>query len=222
MGRTALYRDPVPFYAARAELQLDSDAVFLRMPDGRQRRYGLDGCTPATLDGFVAARVDSHSRGVCSPGGSLARYERRFVRMLVLERAQDYHVVITPPDRGAVAPNVVAVPEAPAEAAILDVDTWDPLADWIMGGGRLAACAITDLARLAAIATPQFAVLIGEVAAQRALELGWGARGPLRGGADVETALQPLIDAARYSTRAAEALVSALAHAAGATRQRRR
>ncbi len=209
MGRTALYRDPIPLYSARAEIQLDMDAVFLRMPDGRQRRYALDGCTPITLDGFVAARVDE-------------RYQRRFVRMLVLERGHERHVLITPPDRGAVAPNVVAVPEAPAESAVVDVHAWDPLAEWVMGGGRLAACAIADLARLAAIATPQFAVLIGEVAAQRALELGWAARGPLRSGSDVETALQPLVEAARHSARVTEALISALAHAAGARRKRTR
>ncbi|MBS1122884.1 MAG: hypothetical protein H6Q90_5112 [Deltaproteobacteria bacterium] len=209
MGRTALYRDPIPFYSARAEVQLDMDAVSLRMPDGRQRRYALDGCTAATLDGFVAARIDS-------------RRERRFVRMLVLERAHERHVVITPPDRGAVAPNVVAIPEAPDEAAVVDVDAWNPLADWVMGGGRLAACAITDLARLAVIATSQFAVLIGEVAAQRALELRWAARGLMRIGTDLETALQPLIDAAKRSPRAAEALVSALAHAAGPAPHRRR
>ena len=86
-------------------------------------------------------------------------------------------MIITPPDQGAVAPNVVRVPEAPPEAAIVDVRAWDALADWVLGGGRLAACAIADLARLASIASPQFAVLIGEVAAQRALELAWaGAR----------------------------------------------
>lgn len=204
-----MYRDPIPFHPPRAEVQLDGDALLLRMPDGRHCCHGLDGCTPATIDGFVAARVDAHY------------IERRFVRMLVLESPRERNVVITPPDHGAVAPNVVSVPEAPAEAAIVDTRVWDALADWVMGGGRLAACAIEDLARLAAIATPQFAVLIGEVAAQRALELVWATRGPLRGGADLDTALQPFIDAARHSPRAAEALVSALAHAAGATRRGR-
>ncbi len=178
------------------------------MPDGRQRRHALDGTTSFACDGFVSARIDT-------------RWERRFVRMLILESARERVVVITPPDQGAVAPNVVRVPEAPAEAAIVDVRAWDALADWVLGGGRLAACAIADLARIAAIASPQFAVLIGEVAAQRALELVWAARGPLRGGSDVETALQPLTDAARESPRAAEALISALAHTAGATRRRR-
>ncbi|HEU0033314.1 MAG TPA: hypothetical protein VFQ53_21935 [Kofleriaceae bacterium] len=208
MGRTALYRDPVPFTSPRTEVQLDSDALLLRMPDGRLHRQSLDGVMPTTLDGCFSARFD-------------VRAERRFVRMLVLEREHEHEqVVITPPEHGAVAPNVVRVPEAPPGAAIVDGRIWDSIADWVMGGGRLAACAIVDLARLAMIATSQFAVLIGEVAGQRALELAWAARGPLRGGGDVETALQPLVEAARHSPRAGEALVSALSHAAGATRRR--
>lgn len=177
----------------------------MRMPDGRWLRFSLDGCTPVASDGFM-----------------VARNERRFVRMLALEQLHARIVVITPPDQGAVAPNVVRVPEAPAEAAILDVADFDALSDWVLGGGRLAACAIVDLARLAVIASPQFAAVIGEVAAQRALELVWAARGPLRGGADLESALQPLTQAARHSQRAAEALMAALAHASGITRRRRR
>jgi len=142
--------------------------------------------------------------------------------MLILERDHDRHVIITPPDHGAVAPNVVRLPEAPDEAAIVDEHAWDALAEWILGGGRLSGCSIADLARLAAIATPQFAVLLGEVAAQRALELVWAASGPLRGVDDIEAALHPLVLAARHSPRVAEALVAALAHAAGQARRRRR
>jgi len=216
MGRTALYRDPAPFRPARAEAQLDADVVVLVMPDGRQRRHALDGCAVTLLDGFVAVRIATRATRID------ARPQRRFVRMLVLERDQERHAIITPPDHGAVAPNVVRLPEAPDEAAILDELAWDALADWVMGGGRLASCSIADLARLAAIATPQFAVLIGEVAAQRALELVWAASGPLRSMVDVEAALHPLVLAARDSPRVAEALIAALAHAAGATRRRRR
>jgi hypothetical protein len=206
MGRAALYRELPPFRPARAEVQLEPDALVLAMPDGWTRRHPLDGCAATTTDGFVAVRG-----------------ARRFVRMLVLERIYGaVAVVITPPDQGAVAPNVVRVPEAPSDAAVIDVAAWEALAEWILGGGRLAACSIADLARLAAIATPPFAVLIGEVAAQRAIELAWSTAGPLRGGSDVDSALQPLVDAARTSQRAAEALVSALAHAAGAARWRRR
>ena len=69
---------PMTFRPARADVQLDADVLVLRMPDGRQRRYPLDGCTPTTVDGFVAARID-------------ARRMRRFVRMLILERAVDRH-----------------------------------------------------------------------------------------------------------------------------------
>ncbi|MBA3396321.1 MAG: hypothetical protein H0T89_27065 [Deltaproteobacteria bacterium] len=207
MGRTALYRDLEPWKPARAEVQLEPDALWIRMPDGRQRRHELHGCAPMTLDGYYAD----------------VRHARRFVRMLVLERhANDPVVVITPPDQGAVAPHVVRVPEAPPEAAIVDGPAWTALADWIMGGGRLSACAIVDLARLATIASSQFAMLIGEVAAQRALELWWATPGPLRGGVEIEISLQPLADAARHSPRAGEALVSALSHAAGVTPRRRR
>jgi hypothetical protein len=209
VGRTALYRDPVPFRPARAEVHLESDELLIEMPGGWMRRHPLDGVATTTADGVVAAKHE-------------ARVQRRFVRMLILERGGAQMFLITPPEQGAVAPNVVRVPEAPPESAIVDARAWEALADWLLSGGRLGALSITDLARLACIATPQFAVLIGEVAAQRALELAWGSPGPLRGSADIDTQLQPLILAARRSPRAGEALVSALAHIAGAKRRRSR
>jgi hypothetical protein len=214
MGRTALYHDPPPFRPARAEVQLDSDVLVLAMPDGRQRRHVLDGSAATLLDGFVAAR-GARTRVEARP-------ERRFVRMLVLDRGHERQVVITPPDHGAVAPNVVRLPEAPEEAAIVDDHAWDALTEWVMGGGRFAGCSIADLARLAAIATPQFAVVIGEVAAERALELVAAARGPLRGSSGIEAPLHPLAVAARQSARAAEALLAALAYAAGQVRRKHR
>jgi hypothetical protein len=137
------------------------------------------------------------------------------------EATGDRLLVVTPPELGAVAPSVVRVPVAGSEAAIVDARAWDALADWLLAGGRLAACSVSELSRLAGIATPAFAALIGEVAAQRALEQSSGG-GPLRGGLDPEAVLAPLAEAARQSPRAAEALVSALAHAAGAARRRRR
>jgi hypothetical protein len=210
LGRTALYRDFVNERSARAEVQLESDALVLVMPDGRMRWHALDGVHAMTSDGCAATRA----------GGG--RTSRRFVRMLILERDGDRSFVITPPDVGAVAPNVVRVPEAPADSAIIDVRAWEALADWVLGGGRLAGCSVAELAQLACIATAQFAALIGEVAAQRALELSWAAGGPLRGSSELEWALQPLYDSARASPRANEALVSALAHAAGAIMRRGR
>ena len=179
------------------------------MPDGWVRRHTLNGVSAVTKDGFVAAKIDT-------------RWQRRFVRMLVLERDAEEIVVITPPDQGAVAPNVVRVPEAPLLAAIVDASSWEALSEWLLGGCRLAALSISDLSRLACIATPHFAALIGRVAGERALELMWAHSGPLRGGHDVDEALSPLTDAARSSSRAAEALVSALAHAAGARRRHAR
>ena len=217
MGRTALYRDPVPFHPARAEVQLDPDSIVLAMPDGQQRRHVFDGCTAAAVDGFVALRAEVATRPA-----------RRFVRMLVLEGARgERAVLITPPDQGAVAPNVVRVPEAPSNAAILDGVAWSSVAEWVLGGGRLSAFPIADLAQLAQIASSQFAIMIGEVAAQRACELAWAGGGPLRGSAahgelGVAASLAPLVEAAKSSPRAAEALVSALAYVAGAYRPRLR
>ena len=199
----------MPFRPARAEVHLEHDELLIEQPGKGMRRHALHGVDASTTDGVVAAKHE-------------ARVQRRFVRMLILEGCGTPVVLITPPDQGAVAPNVVRVPEAPPEAPIVDVRVWEALADWVLSGGRLAACSITDLARLSCIATPQFAVLIGEVAAQRALELAWGGTGPLRGSGDIETQLAPLMLASRHSPRAGEALVSALAHIAGATRRRRR
>jgi hypothetical protein len=215
----------VPFRPARAEVHLEANALLLVMPDGRIRRHFLDGVHVTTSDGFVAERSARGSSELI-PRDSMVnvapRVLRRFVRMLVLERDGAQFVVISPPEQGAVAPGVVRVPEAPHDAAIIDNDAWDALTDWLLGGGRLGACSVADLARLATIATPHFAGLIGEVAAQRALELVWlEAAGPLRGGFDLDSVLQPLVDAARSSPRAGEALVSALSHAAGARRRRR-
>ncbi len=224
VGRTALYLDPVPYRPARAVVQLDSDTLILTMPNNWIRRHVLDGVQVTISDGFVAERSARGSSELISRHGApiqTQRVLRRFVRMLVLERDGERIVVITPPEHGAVAPNVVLVPEAPSDAAIIDEYAWEALADWLLGGGRLAAFSIIDLARLACIATSQFAGLIGEVAAQRALEHVWSATGPLRGWTDLDSVLQPLVDAAKHSTRASEALVSALSHAAGASRRRR-
>ena len=200
MGRTALYHDPEPWMPPRAEVMLDADHLWLRTADGRVQRPALHGCMPSVADGCYVARD-----------------ERRGVRMLVLGAI----TIITPPDRGAVAPRVVLLDEAPLDAWIIELHAWEVLAEWVLGGGRLGAWSIDELARLATIASSQFASLIGEVAAQRALELAWATRGPLRGGAELESTLQPLVDAARTSPRAAEALISAFAHAAGVRRRRR-
>ena len=222
MGKTALYHDPVPF--RRAKVQLEADVLVIEMPDGWTRRHILHGVLATISDGCVARRARERrfvrTLTIASPGAPGRAATRSGAESI--ERLGRIAVVITPPEQGAVAPNVVNVPEAPTDAAIVDTPTWEALAEWLVGGGRLASCSISDLARLACIATPQFAVLIGEVAAQRALDLVWIAAHPLRSMADLDAALQPLVDAARHSPRASDALVSAFSHAAGSTRRRRR
>jgi hypothetical protein len=196
----ALYKDetrPV----ARAEVVLEPGVLTLAMPDGDARAIGLDGCAAMTAD---------------------AASRRRFVRMLIVDSHGERLVVITPPDRGAIAPRAIRLPEAPADAAVIENAAWDALVDWLMSGGRLTACSVAELARLVQIASPQFATIIGEVAARVALETVWESAGPWRGGVDLDHALRPLADASRHSVRAAEALVAAHAVASVLRPRRRR
>ena len=210
MPRIALYRDdsrPVP----RAEVVLEPGLITLSLPDGTSVALPLDGCAATTLD---------------------AAFRRRFVRMLIVEAARPDTpdlgplprplIVITPPERGAIAPRASRLVEAPVDAVVVEPAAWEALAEWVMGGGRLTACSIAELARLATIASQTFAALIGEVAAQIAIELMWEAGGPWRGGIDLDSALRPLAEAGRTSVRAAEALVAALSAASVVAPRRRR
>lgn len=200
MGRIALYRDetrPLP----RAEVVLEPGLLALHLPGGGVRAIELDGCAAITAD---------------------AASRRRFVRMLIVEGHGERVVAITPPDLGTIAPRAIRLPDAPPDAIVIEAYAYDALIDWLMGGGRLSGCSVTELARLSLIASPTFATLIGEVAARIAIEMVWETRGPLRGGVDLEHALRPLHDASRSSVRAAEALVAALSVAAVLRPRRRR
>jgi hypothetical protein len=207
VARTGLHPEPLPSLQ-RASISLDADAVSLTLADGHTRRHPLDGCAVVVVD---------------------AACQRRFVKMLILEPVNDaglFHaherlILITPPDRGAIAPIAARIQTAPSEAVIVETEEWEALTRWLSGGGRLSACSVVELARLAAIASPQFAVVIGEVAAEIALESLWEAAGPLRGRSGVDDSLRPLYDSARRSPRAADALIAALARAAIVPRARR-
>lgn len=191
MGRSnALYRDPTRVSAPRAEVALAWSELTVQFHDGRSRWMDLDGCANDVVD---------------------ASFRRRFVRMLTLERAGERLALITPPDHAAIAPRVAHLPSAPEDAAVVDDQPWEVIVDWVQGGGRLSGLSVAELASLATVATSQFALIIGEVAAQVAFEMVWEQAGPLRGGAALSDALAPLQRAARVSTRAAEALVAALA-----------
>jgi hypothetical protein len=195
----ALYRDEGLELVPRASVSLAWAELALQMPDGQCLSIGLDGALIGVSD---------------------ASFRRRFVRMLTVERVDQRTAVITPPDRGAIAPRAVPVPVAPDDAAVVESGVWDTIVGWLTSGGRLAGRTVAELANLALIATPQFAIAIGEVAAQVAMEMIWEQEGPLRGGADLDHSLWPLYDAARTSARASDALVAAMAVCA--TRRARR
>jgi hypothetical protein len=184
-------------------LELERDLLLLTMPDGRWRGVSLNGARFAVTDAACA---------------------QRFVRHLSIavtdDRGDDDRVdLITPPDEGAIAPRAARLPGVPDEAAVVDVDVWEAAVDWLRGGGRLGGRSVAELARLACIATPQFALAIGEWAAQVAVEMIWERSGPMRGGADLRHALHALQVAARTSPRAADALVAALACSAALRRR---
>ena len=190
-------------------ISLDADAISLTLSSGHTRHHALDGCAVVTAD---------------------AACRRRFVKMLILERvaanvsyfvAAERLTLITPPDRGAIAPNAARLPVAPGDAVVVETEEWEALTRWLAGGGRLSSCSVVELARLAAIASPQFAVVIGEVAAEIALESVWELGGPLRGQGSLADSLRPLYDSARRSPRAADALIAALARTAVMPRVRR-
>jgi hypothetical protein len=202
MGRrSALYTRPEPTRVARARVELERDLLFITMPDGRWRNLTLNGCT------FVA--------------GDATR-THRFVRHLSIILAGERADLITPPDEGAIAPRGARLPEAPEGAAVVDPSEWDAVADWLSSGGRLGGRTVAELSHLACIATPQFAVIIGEIAAKVAAEMIWEKSGPMRGGADMRHSLRPLQEAARTHPRAADALVAALAATAMMRSSRRR
>jgi hypothetical protein len=198
VGRsTALYRDPTRVTSSRAEVTLAWSELTVAYHDGRSRWIDLDGCALDVID---------------------ATFQRRFVRMLTIEHCGEWFALITPPEEGAIAPRALHLPSAPADAAVVDLVVWGVVVEWLRGGGRLSGLSVTELAALAMIAAPSFALLIGEVAAQVAFDMVWEHAGPLRGGAALSDSLAPLERAARVSPRAAEALVSALAACAAIRR----
>jgi hypothetical protein len=167
--------------------------LHLTLPDGRPRDFALAGADLAIAD---------------------ATHARRFVRHMRLASAAEVMHLITPPEEGAIAPRAVQLPRAPEDAGIIDRHAFDTVHEWVVSGGRLGGRTIDELARLARLATSAFAAVIGERAAQIAIETIWPFGGPMRGavtGDDVRHRLRPLEVAARDSDRAAEALVAALA-----------
>lgn len=147
----------------------------------------------------------------------------RFVRRLLVYSANDEApvVLVTPPEDGAIAPRAAGLPRVEDDVYIVDGAVLDAVLEWLGGGSRLDGRTISDLARLAPVATTQLAVLIGERAGRLAHEAVSPFGGPMRGGSigdDVRRRLRPLERAAQLSERAEEAWVAALAAAAPRSR----
>ena len=194
MGRcTALYSNAMLAPAPRTEIELARDELFLRFPDGRWQRVALHGCRASVSD------------AACS---------QRFVRRLALDSESAHLDLITPPERGAIAPRAAGLPGVSHDAAVVETSSWEALADRVLSSGRLAGRTVAELARLACVATPQFAVSIGQLAARVAAEMIWDRCGPMRDSGGMPNALRPLAEAARSSPRAADAFMAARAAAA--------
>jgi hypothetical protein len=184
----------------RTRVEIGGAELLLTLPDGCVSAFALEGADLAVGD---------------------ATFTQRFVRHLHLETGDAELDLITPPEQGAIAPRAAQLPRAPDQAGIVDRPVFDILVEWLLGGGRLGGRTIEDLARLARLASPTFAVVIGERAGHLALEGTWPFGGPMRGGAigdDLRRRLRPLEAAARDSERAGYALVAALAACAGERR----
>ncbi|MCG8425412.1 MAG: hypothetical protein MJE77_46630 [Proteobacteria bacterium] len=199
-----LYSNATGERLPRTHVSLSESSLFLTFPDGRWHDVALHGCRFRVRD---------------------ATYRQRFVRHLMIYRGRHEPStgqvdLITPPDEGSIAPRAVRLPGVSEGAAVIETAVWEALADWLSRGGRVAGRTIAELARLSCIATPQFAVTLGAVAARVAAELNWEKCGPMRGSGGIHNPLRPLEDAARRSPRAADALRAAMT--ARATQRYRR
>ena len=190
----ALYSHSLPASYPRASLEVSLECVVVTSPGCNVRRVQLAGAEFSIGD---------------------ATCDRRFVRHLELHQATSRIDLITPPEEGAIAPRAARLPDVPPDRAIVGALEWSAAVRWLRDGGRLTGKTIAELAALARVATPQFAIVIGEYAADRALEIVAGRSGPMRGGVGLRQSLRPLEVCARTSARAADALVAALSRVMG-------
>lgn len=175
----------------RTQVELDWGGVVLHGPDGRTRTLPLADAEFELLD---------------------AACNRRFVRLLRVETSAGAVQVMTPPEGGSIAPRAAHLPIVGEETPVIEATAFDGLVDWLASHGRLGGRSIDELARLARLATTQLAVMIGELAARVAREIGGVGDGPMRGsGLDGKSMLRPLELAARESERAGDAWVAAMA-----------
>ncbi len=134
----------------------------------------------------------------------------RFVKQLLIGGKVN-ESFITPPEEGAIAPRASGLPavELPS-CSVLASDTWQCLANWLIGGATLAGRTTEDLAMIATIASPQFAIIIGEQVAMATLALAVDVCSPMRRSFQKQWGLSPLRQRAKKSERARDALLAAL------------
>ncbi len=172
---------------------MDDRALYLSLDDGAWDEMPLSGVRVLERD---------------------AQCDQRFVRHVVVRTPLRRLDLITPPEAGAIAPRAARMPGVPHSAIIVDTPVWETVSHWIRTGGGLTGRTIAELARLAAVATSQFAISLGECVAHVAAAMTCEHLGPMRSAGEVSELLRPLEDEARHSPRANEALVAALSRGA--------
>jgi len=184
-----------PLVPRRARIELDACSLYLSTED-------WDGVWDEVA--LAGARVYARD----------ATCNLRFVRHVSVRTRARRVDLITPPAEGAIAPRAARLPGVPHGALIVEGAVWDTVCAWVRSGGGLSGRTIHELARLACLATSQFAIAVGECIAHVAAEMTWQRLGPMRGGGAFLQVLKPLEDAARTSPRANEALAAALSFGA--------
>lgn len=193
-----LYTKAIPQRTPRAHIELSQRAITIVYPDGGWRELPLHGARFAVQDATAT---------------SVAIAGNRFVRHLIVENRvrelSERMDILTPPERGSIAPRVARLPRVPDGAAVIDTDEWDAAFHWLDTGGRLGGHNMDELARLARIASPDFAQTVGRFAAQLAAEALSDRNGPMRRRGRADNPLRPLERAAERSPRAANAWLAA-------------
>jgi hypothetical protein len=182
---------------------LSPDLLLVTSGDGRTRRVELEACEHRLADATLFGRFVRHLR--VDGGKRSAQSSERFD-------------LATPPELGCIAPRAARLPILDEDVEVVEVWVWDTVVEWLGRDCRLSGCTIDELSLLARIASPAYAVEIGERAAHLAghLSHNGGFLGPMRGtgGLDSHRLLRPLEKAARESTHAAEAYMAAMARVA--------
>ncbi|HET6611370.1 MAG TPA: hypothetical protein VFG83_05245, partial [Kofleriaceae bacterium] len=118
MARLARRHGDGALRPARAFLEVASDALLITFPDGRPWRVPLAGAKSRVRDAELAQRFVRHLRIELAAGAGAAVVD-----------------VITPPDKGAIAPRAARLPPAPRHAIVVEPLAWEAATAWLASGG---------------------------------------------------------------------------------------